>query len=63
MVLCASQLTRWADLSHYKLLIIQTAKKYPERAWQHYDTALRKDAAATGLWDWLKMNPDLFNFQ
>lgn len=28
IVLCASQATRWADLSQYKLLIIQTAKKF-----------------------------------
>ena len=40
--LCASQPARWADLSHYKLLIIQTAKKFPGKAWQLYDTAFRK---------------------
>ena len=52
LVLCASQPSRWADLSHYKLLVIQTAKKFPEIAWQQYNTAFRKDtAAATGLRD------------
>ena len=62
IVLCASQPARWADLSHYKLLIIQTAKKFPEKAWQLYDTAFRKNEAASGLKDWSKMNPDLYNF-
>ena len=60
IVLCASQPARWADISHYKLLIIQTAKKFPGKAWQLYDTAFRKNAAASGLKDWSKMNPDLF---
>lgn len=58
LVLCASQLSRWADLSHYKLLIIQTAKKFPGKAWQHYDTF----TTATGLKDWSKINPGLYNF-
>lgn len=62
IVLCASQPARWADLSHYKLLIIQTAKKFSGKAWQLYDTAFRKNAAASGLKDWSKMNPDLYNF-
>ena len=62
IVLCASQPARWADLSYYKLLIIQTAKKFPGKAWQLYDTAFRKNAAASGLKDWSKMNPDLYNF-
>lgn len=61
IVLCTSQPTRWADLSHYKLLI-QTAKTFPGKAWQLYDTAFRKNTAATGLKDWSKMNPDLYNF-
>ena len=60
LVLCASQPSGRADLSHYKLLVIQTAKKFPGKAWQQYDTAFRKDAAATGLRDWSKMNPDLY---
>ena len=62
IVLCASQPARWADLSHYKLLIIQTAKKFPGKAWQLYDTAFRKNAAASGLKDWSKMSPDIYNF-
>ena len=49
---CASQPARWADLLHYKLLIIQTAKKFPGKVWQLYDTAFRKNAAASGLKDW-----------
>ena len=60
IVLCASQPARWADLPHYKLIIIQTAKKFPGKAWQLYDTAFRKNAAASGLKDWSKMNPDLW---
>ena len=51
IILCASQPARWADLSHYKLLIIQTAKKFPGKAWQLYDTAFCKNAAASGLKD------------
>ena len=49
-------------ISQYKLLVIQTAKKFPGKAWQQYNTAFRKEAAATGLRDWSKMNPDLYNF-
>ena len=41
IILCASQPARWADLLHYKLLIIQTAKKFTGKAWQLYDTAFR----------------------
>ena len=62
MVLCTSHPHRWPDLSKYKLLIIQTARKSPGRAWLEYDLAFRKDAAATGAADWSKMNLDLYNF-
>jgi len=44
------------------LLNIQTAKKFPGRAWQNYDSAFRKEAAATGLKDWSKMHADLYKF-
>lgn len=37
-------------------------QKIPYSAWQLYDTAFCKDAAATGLTNWSKMNPDLNNF-
>ena len=62
IVFCAFQPARWADLSHYKLLIIQTAKKFPGKVWQLYDTAFLKNAAGSGLKDWSKINPDLYNF-
>ena len=62
MVLCAVYPQRWLDLTKYELLIIQTARQYPGQAWLEYDLAFRKDAAATGLADWSKMNSDLYNF-
>ena len=62
MVLCAAHPHRWPDLTKYKLLIIQTARHSPDRAWQEYDLAFRRDAAATGATDWGKMNLDLYNF-
>ena len=62
MVLCHYHPNRWEDLSRYKLLIIQTARQYPGPAWLDYDLAFRKDAAASGLTDWSKMNLDLYNF-
>ena len=60
MVLCAAHPHRWPDLTKYKLLIIQTARHSPDRAWLEYDG--RRDAAATGATDWGKMNLDLYNF-
>ena len=62
MVICASHPYRWSDLTKYKLLIIQTARHAPGRSWLEYDTAFRKDAAATGASDWSRMNLDLYNF-
>ena len=62
LILCSSIPSRWADLARYKLLIIQTAKKFQGRAWQHYDIAFRKEAAASGLKDWSRMHTDLYNF-
>ena len=54
MVMCATHPHRWPDLTKYKLLIIQTARHSPNRAWLEYDLAFRRDAA--------KMNLDLYNF-
>ena len=64
LILCQSFPMRWTDLSQYKLLIIQMAKRFPGLAWLHsaYDVAFRKEAAATGLTDWSRMNLDLYNF-
>jgi hypothetical protein len=62
LILCQSYPARWTDLSQVKLLIIQTAKRFPGLAWLHYDGAFRKEAAATGLTDWSRMNLDLYNF-
>ena len=44
------------------LNILQTAHQFSGKAWLHYDTAFRKDAAASGLTDWSFMNSDLYNF-
>ena len=62
MVLCAAHPHQWPDLTKYKLLIIQTARHSPDRAWLEYDLAFRSDVAATGAMDWGKMNLDLYNF-
>ena len=61
-VFCNAHPNRWQDLTRYKLLIMQTARQFPGPAWQTYDVAFRKDAAASGLVDWSKMNLDLYNF-
>ena len=61
-VFCNAHLNRWQDLTQCKLLIMQTARQFPGPAWQTYDVAFRKDAAASGLADWSKMNLDLYNF-
>ena len=47
---------RWEDLSRYKLLTIQTVLQYPGHARLDYDLAFCKDAAASGLIVWSKMN-------
>ena len=62
LVLCSLHPSRWADLTQYKLSIIQTAKKFPGKAWLNYDSAFRKEAAASGQTDWAKVTPDLYNF-
>ena len=62
MVLCTAHPHRWPNLSKYKLLIIQTARHFSSSAWLEYDLVFRKDAAASGLSDWSRMNLDLYNF-
>lgn len=61
-IFCSAHPTRWPDLTQYKLLILQTARQHSGKAWLHYDSAFRKDAAASGLLDWSHMNSDLYNF-
>ena len=48
-------------MTQYKLLILQTARQFSGKAWLHYETAFRKDAAASGLSDWSRMNSGLYN--
>ena len=62
MILCHTFPSRWKDLNQYKLLIIQTARRFPDKSWLHYDIAFRKEAAASGSTDWSRMHPDLYNF-
>ena len=45
MVMCATHPHRWPDLTSYTLLIIQTARQSPNRAWLEYDLAFHGDAA------------------
>ena len=52
---------RWKDLNQYKLLNIQTARRFADKSWLNYGIAFRKEAAATGSTDWSRMNPDLYN--
>ena len=61
-IFCSTYPSRWQDNFHYKSLIFQTACQFPGPAWLNYDTAFRKDAAASLLADWSKMNLDLYNF-
>ena len=42
-------LSRWKDLNQYKLLIIQTARRFSDKSWLHYDIAFRKEAV-TASW-------------
>lgn len=62
LVLCKTYPHRWNDLTLYKLLILKTARQFPGQAWLSYDVAFRREAAASGLSDWSRMNPDLYNF-
>ena len=61
-IFCSTYPSRWQDNSQYKSLIFQTACQFPGPAWLNYHTAFRKDAAASLLADWSKMNLDLYNF-
>ena len=61
-ILCSAHPSRWQDMTQYKLLILKTSRQFPGKAWLHYDIAFRKDAAASGLVDWSRMNLDLYNF-
>ena len=51
MILCHTFPSRWKDLNQYKLLIIQTARRFFDKSWLHYDIAFRKEAAASGSTD------------
>ena len=62
LVLCSAHPNRWPDTTKYKLLVVQTARQFPGLSWLEYDLAYRKDAAASGLRDWSKMNLDLYHF-
>ena len=42
-------LSRWKDLNQYKLLIIQTARRFSDKSWLHYHIAFRKEAV-TASW-------------
>ena len=45
-------------MTQYKLLILETSRQFPGKAWLHYDIAFHKDAS--GLVDWSRMNLDLY---
>ena len=62
MVLCTIHPHHWLNLTKYKLLIIQTACHFSSSAWLEYDLAFRKDATASGLSNWPRMNLELYNF-
>ena len=44
MILCHTFPSRWTDLNQYKLLIIQTARRFSHKSRLHYDIAFRKEA-------------------
>ena len=54
--------SRWHNLTQCKLLIIKNSPQFPVKAWLHYEVAFHRDAAASGLTDWSRMNLDLNNF-
>ena len=49
-------------MTQYKFLILQTVHQFSGKAWLHYDTAFRKNTAASGVTDWSRVNSDLYNF-
>ena len=61
-IICCPYPSRWQDMTQCKLLILQTTCQFSGKAWLHYDTAFRKDTAASGLTNWSRMNSDLYNF-
>lgn len=61
-VLTSACPSRSRDLLAYMALIIRTAKRFGGTAWQEYDRAYRREAAASNLRDWSEMRPDLFNY-
>ena len=63
MILYHTFPSSWKDLNLYKLLIIQTARRFSDKSWLHYDIAFRKEAAASGSTDWSPKHPDRYNFQ
>ena len=62
LVLGSAHPHHWPDTTKYKLLVVQTACNFPGLSWLEYDLAYRKDAAASGLTDWSRMNLDLYHF-
>ncbi|CAH3194732.1 unnamed protein product [Porites evermanni] len=60
-IFCSAHPSRWHNLTQCKLLIIKTSRPFPGKAWLHYDIAFQRDAAASGLTDWSRMNLDLYN--
>ena len=62
LVLCSAHPHHWLDTTKYKLLVVQTARQFPGLWWLEYDLAYWKDAAASGLNDWSRMNLDLYHF-
>ena len=62
IILCHTFPSRWKGLNQQKLLIIQTAGRFSDKSWLHYDIAFRKEAAASDSTNWSCMHPDLYNF-
>ena len=62
MILCRTFPSRWKNLNQFKLLIIQTARRFSDKLWLHYDIAIRKEAAASGSTNWSRVHLDLYNF-
>ena len=60
-ILCSAHLSRWQDMTRHP-------EDLPPVPWEGlatlsiYDIPFRKDAAASGLVDWSRMNLDLYNF-
>ena len=61
-IFCCAHPSRWQDMTHYKLLILNTSRQFPGKALASLHTAFRKDATTSGLADWSHINLDLYNF-